>query len=68
MERRTVALNRPGPRAGAHTDGRGRRDGARAPYDREGRARRRVWMARPNLKTSTSDQRERRRAGAVGAF
>ena len=50
MERRTVARNRPGPRAGAHTDGRGRRDGARAPYDREGRARRRVWMARPNLK------------------
>jgi hypothetical protein len=46
MERRTVARNRPGHRAGAHTDGRTGRDGPGAPYDPEGRARRRIWMAR----------------------
>lgn len=68
MERRTVARNRPGHRAGAHTDGRTGRDGPGAPYDPEGRARRRIWMARGTFSVSTSDQRERRRATAAGAL
>jgi hypothetical protein len=68
MERRTVARNRPGHRAGAHTDGRTGRDGPGAPYDPEGRARRRIWMARGTFFTSSSDQRERSRAVAEGAL
>ena len=51
--------------AGRDFDGRGGRDGPRAPYDREGRARRRIWKARPNLSMSSSDQRERSRAIAA---
>lgn len=68
MERRIVARNRPGHRAGAHTDGRTGRDGPGAPYDPEGRARRRIWMARGTFFTSSSDQRERSRAVAEGAL
>lgn len=63
-----MARNRPGHRAGAHTDGRTGRDGPGAPYE-PGAPRPQAHLnGAEYLITSSSDQRERSRAVAAGAL